>query len=48
MIKKLGRQNSLTLVRQPVQEKENYKFKPALLCLKIDLMLHPTYGVGIY
>ncbi len=39
---------SLALVRQPVQ-KENSKFKPVKLCLKIDLVSHPAHveGVGL-
>ena len=38
---------SLVLVRQPFYEKEGSEFKPALLCLKIDLMLHPACGEGV-
>ena len=28
-------------------EKENFEFKPSLLCLKIGLVKHPICGVGI-
>ena len=37
---------SLALVRQPVLEKENSEFKPALLCLKNDLVSHFACGKG--
>ena len=33
---------SLTLIKQPVSEKESFEFKPVKLCLQIDLVLHPT------
>ena len=32
---------------QPVKEKENSEFKPAVLCLKIDFVLHPACGGGV-
>ena len=38
------RRGSLALVRQPTLEKENSQFKPTLLRLKIDLVLHPAHG----
>ena len=38
-----GRLVSLALVRQPVKEKENSKFKPEILCLKIGLVSHPSH-----
>ena len=34
------RQGSLTLVWQPVLEKENSEFKPSKLCLIIDFVSH--------
>ena len=45
--KLLGRLDSLALARQPVLEKENSEFKPAVLHLKIDLELYPTHGNGV-
>ena len=48
MDKQEGRQSLLALVKQLVLEKEeNSEFKPAVLHLKIDLVLYPAYGVGI-
>ena len=44
MAKYLGRLSSLILVQQPVKEKEIFLFKPAVLCLKIDLVSYPAYG----
>ena len=38
---------NLALLRQPVLEKENSEFKPALLCSKIDLVSHPIHGRGV-
>ena len=32
---------------QPTQRKENSEFKPALLCLKTDLELHPARDGGV-
>ena len=32
---------------QPILEKENSEFKPALLRLKIDLVSHPAFGKTI-
>ena len=32
---------------QEVMKKENAKFKLALLCLKTDLVSHPTVAVGV-
>ena len=32
---------SLSLVRQPIKEKENSEFKTGVLCLKIDPVKHP-------
>ena len=46
MGKYLDRLGSLTLVWQPVYEKVNSKFKPAVLCFKIDLILHPVCDEG--
>ena len=43
----MGRFCSLALVRQPVKEKEDSKFKPSLLCLKTDLMSHLVHGEGV-
>ena len=37
-----SRLGSLALARQPVYEKENFEFKPALLHLKIDFVPHPA------
>ena len=37
-----GTWDSSALVRQQVWKKENSKFKPAVLYLKIDLVSHPT------
>ena len=45
--KYLGRLISLTLVRQPVSEKENSEFETALLCFKIDFVSHPACGRGV-
>ena len=42
--KYLGQLCSLALVRQLVWEKKNPRFKPALLCLKSDLVSHPACG----
>ena len=38
---------SLALVGQFVYEKECPIFKPAALCLKIDLVTHPTHGAEV-
>ena len=32
---------------QPIWEKENSEFKPAVLCLKTDLVSHTAHGGGI-
>ena len=37
----------LTLVWQPVEEKENSEFEAVVLCLKIDLVSHPRCGEGV-
>ena len=29
-----------------MQKKKNFEFKPVLLCLKIDLVLHPARSGG--
>ena len=39
-----GRLGSLAFVWQPIYEKENSEFKPAKLCMEIDLMSHPAHG----
>ena len=48
VIGKLDRMGSLTLVWQPVQEKENSEFKPVKLCLEknIDPVSHPACAEG--
>ena len=33
---------SIALVRQPIQKKENPEFKPAVLCLKSNIVLQPA------
>ena len=43
----LGGLGSLVLVRQLIYKKENSKFKPALLCLKTDLVSYPAHGGGV-
>ena len=43
----LGRLGSLTLLSQPVLEKENFEFKPAKIRLKIDLVLHTARSDGL-
>ena len=40
------RLSSLGLVIEPVKEKENSEFKPAILHLKIDLMSHHARDGG--
>ena len=40
----MGRLGSLAMKKQPIQEKENSDFKPAILYLKINLVLHPAHG----
>ena len=42
-----SRLGSLALVRQPVKEKENSKFRPVKLRLKIDLVSHPVRVEGV-
>ena len=37
--------NSLDLIRQPILEKENCEFKPAVFRLKIGLVSHPDHDV---
>ena len=46
----MGRLGSLTLIWQLVLEKENSKFKPVKLCLKINIVSHPACvkGLGKY
>ena len=39
---------SLALVQQSVLGKKNSKFKPVVLCLKIDLVSHSVEGLGKY
>ena len=41
------RLNCLDFIRQPVTKKETSVFKPAVLCLKIDLVSHPVRGGGV-
>ena len=36
-----------TTVRQPVLEKENSEFKPAVFTLKINFVPHPAHGGGV-
>ena len=36
-----SRLGPLYFVRQPLKEKENLEFKPAVLCLRIDFISHP-------
>ena len=38
---------SIALVQQPIKEKNNPEFKPAVLRLKIDLESHPVRGKGV-
>ena len=33
-------------MKQSVEEKKNFEFKPAVLRLKINLVSHPTCGGG--
>ena len=35
------------LVRQPVEEKENSDFKPAVLCFKVDFVSIPVHCGGV-
>ena len=42
MSKYLGSLGSLAFSRQPNKEKGNSEFKPALLCLEIDIVSHPA------
>ena len=39
--------SSFGLSRQPVQKKENFELKPALLRLKIDFVSHHARGGGV-
>ena len=34
--------HSISFSKQPIWEKENPEFRPAALCLKIDLATHPA------
>ena len=47
MGKQLGKLGSLTLLGQPVKEKENSEFKLVVFCLKTDLVSHPACGGGV-
>ena len=40
----MGKLGSLTLVLQPVKEKEKFEFK---LCLEIDLLAYPDHAEGL-
>ena len=44
MRKQYGRLGSLALVQKLVEENENPKFKPASICLKIDLVSHLAFN----
>ena len=35
------------LIKQPVEEKKNYVFKPSVVYLKINLVLYPACGGGV-
>ena len=39
--------SSLTFTWQPVEEKENSEFEPALLCLETGLQSHQACGKGV-
>ena len=47
MGKYLGKLGCLTLIWQPVKEKENSEFKPIKLHLKIDLVSRPANAEGL-
>ena len=41
-----GRLGSFALIKQLVEEEKTSEFKPAILCLKIDLVSHPARDRG--
>ena len=43
----IGQTGFLALFRQPVTAKENCVFKPSVLHLKIDRVLHLAHGEGV-
>ena len=45
--KQQSRVGSLALVKKTLKKKENSEIKPGILCLKSDLVSHPTHGGGV-